>query len=444
MEVHRLRSHGRTAGAEMQLARSIISLPRMDLFTAVSTLVGLSALLSYLNARFVRLPGTIGLVVLTLALTLTTLVAGSLSTRFAHLLVSITEQIDFTRTLLEVMLGFLLFAAALQVNINELKQQFRAVLVMSTVGVVLSTALIGVGFYWLTSALGLPVPLLACFLFGALISPTDPVAVGAVLKQSPIPRRLETIIAGESLFNDGVGLVLFVSLQEVADPNVVFAFSDAVVLFAQEVFGGIALGLLFGYVAYRLIKASDDFQTVVLLSLALVMLISVVANTLHLSVPLAEVAAGLLLGRRLQSSTRTDSPKQYLNRFWHLIDELLNTILFVMIGLQVVVLPFLSDYLLIGICSVVLVVAARWLSIALPFLLQFQLSRQPRGSLRILTWAGLRGGISIALALSLPDSSYRELILASCYGVVLFSIIGQGLTLQGLVRSLAEPKRTAP
>jgi CPA1 family monovalent cation:H+ antiporter len=409
----------------------------MDIFTAASALVGISALLSYVNARFVRLPGTIGVVVLTLVLIVLVLIVGNVSSGFARMLIGITEQIDFSKTLLDVMLGFLLFAAALHFDLDDLKQQFRPVLILSTVGVLFSTALFGVGFYFLTNAFGFPVPLVYCFLFGALISPTDPVAVGAVLKDSPIPRRLETIITGESLFNDGVGLVLFISLQEVADPSVNFFLSDAILLFCREVFGGISIGLLMGFVTYRLIKVSDDFHTVVLLSLALVMILSVVANALHVSVPLAEVSAGLLLGSRLPGADKIDSPKFYLDRFWHLMDEILNTILFVMIGLQIVVLPFLNNYLLIGLATVVLAIVARSLSILLPYLLQFQLSRLKPGSLRILTWAGLRGGISVALALSLPDSPYRELILASCYCIVIFSIIGQGLTLKKVVNSVA-------
>ncbi|SFE11034.1 cation:proton antiporter [Spirosoma endophyticum] len=415
----------------------------MDIFTAASALVGLSALLSYVNARFLRLPGTIGVVVLTLVLTIVMLVVGSISSGFTKFLFDLTERIDFTKTLLDVMLGFLLFAGALHVDLDELKQQFRAVLVLSTVGVLLSTALFGGGFFFLTHVFGINVPLIYCFLFGALISPTDPVAVGAIMKQAPIPSRLQTIITGESLFNDGVGLVLFISLQEVINPNVSFYFSDALLLFAREVFGGIALGLLMGYVAYRLIKASDDFQTVILLSLALVMILSVVASALHASVPLAEVTAGLLVSRRLRGKAGQEGPKVYLNRFWHLMDEILNTILFVMIGLQTVVLPFQSSFVVIGLMTAVLAIIARSLSIVLPFLLQFRLSRLNPGSLRILTWAGLRGGISVALALSLPDSPYRELILICSYCIVLFSIIGQGLTLTKLVNSVVNkaPRR---
>ncbi len=413
----------------------------MDSYTAVSILVALGAMLSYINLRFVRLPGTIGIVVLAAVVTIISLILRNISPTFAEALRDITERIDFSRTLLEIMLGFLLFAAALQVDFDDLKAQFRPVLVLGTVGVILSTVLFAFGFLFLTRALDIDMPLIFCFLFGALISPTDPVAVGAVLRQSPIPRRLETIITGESLINDGVGLVLFVSLQEVADPNVDFHFSDAILLFAREVIGGITLGLALGYVAYRLIKATDDFQTVVLLSLALVMVLSVFTSAVHASVPLAEVAAGLFLGTRLPDSKAENSPKAYLNRFWHLIDEILNTILFVMIGLQIVVLPFLSNYLVIGLLSIPLMVLARGLSIALPFLLQFRREKQTPGSLRILTWAGLRGGISIALALSLPDSSHKELILASCYCLVLFSIIGQGLTLGPLVTSVAQPKQ---
>lgn len=416
----------------------------MDIFTAASALVGISALLSYINARFIRLPGTIGVVFLTLVLTIFVLIAGSLFSGFAEMLLTLTQQIDFSRTLLDVMLGFLLFAAALHVDLASLKQQVRPILILSTEGVIFSTALFGLGFYGLTQAFGFEVPLIYCFLFGALISPTDPVAVGAILKQSPIPHRLETIITGESLFNDGVGLVLFISLQEVADPAVNFSVSDALLLFVREVFGGIALGLLLGFIAYRLIKATDDFQTVILLSLALVMILSVLAAALHMSVPLAEVAAGLLLGSRLPGADRTDSPKFYLNRFWHLMDEVLNTILFVMIGLQIVVLPFLTNYLLVGLLAVVLIVIARGLSIFLPSLLRFQPIQLKSGNLRILTWAGLRGGISVALALSLPDSAHRELILASCYCIVIFSIIGQGLTLNKLVNAVVREEAADP
>lgn len=412
----------------------------MDNYTAVSILVALGALLSYINLRFVQLPGTIGIVVLATAVTIMSLVLGSLSSGFAQLLRDLTVQIDFSRTLLEIMLGFLLFAAALQVDFDALKAQFKPVLVLGTVGVILSTVLFAFGFLLLTRALNIDIPPIFCFMFGALVSPTDPVAVGAVLRQSPIPHRLETIITGESLINDGVGLVLFVSLQEVADPTVEFHFSDALLLFAREVIGGIALGVSLSYVAYRLIRFTDDFQTVVLLSLALVMVLSVFTTAIHASVPLAEVAAGLFLGTRLPESKGKNSPKAYLKRFWHLVDEMLNTILFVMIGLQIVVLPFLSNYLLVGLLSIPIMVLARGLSIALPFFSQFRRERQTPGSLRILTWAGLRGGISIALALSLPDSSYNEIILASCYCLVLFSIVGQGLTLGPLVKRLTQPR----
>jgi len=260
------------------------------------------------------------------------------------------------------------------------------------------------------------------------------VAVGAIIKNSKLPVNLETIISGESLFNDGIGLVLFITILEVIESgNNQVDFIKTALLFAREVFGGIILGLVLGYIAFKLMKSITDFQTIVLLSLALVMSISVIATIFHLSIPLGVVSAGLFAGNRTINQDSNEHSHQSLEKFWQLIDEMLNTILFVMIGLQMVNLPFLNNYWLIGGIAVIVILIARWLSIMLPLTFLRRTLHVKYNSINILTWAGLRGGISIALALSLPITPYRHIILAGSYFVVIFSIIIQGLTLNKVI-----------
>ncbi|MFY0254929.1 cation:proton antiporter [Chitinophaga sp. 30R24] len=406
----------------------------MNTFTLITALITISALISYINNRFIKLPGTIGVIVVSLLLSLLITLTGKIFPDVFAFLKDVANGIDFTGTLLDIMLGFLLFASALHFDFNKLRKQRYPVLVLSTVGVVGSTFIFGFLLYWATELMRIDLPLVYCLLFGALISPTDPVAVLSILKKSKVPPALETIIGGESLLNDGTGILLFVILKEVAgQTNTHVSISYAVTLFSHEVFGGILLGITSAIVAYRTMKRVDDFQIIVMVSLSMVMVISVVGAMLHVSIPLAAVSAGLILGNTSLGTKHAADIQRYFLTVWSLIDELLNTILFVMIGLQIVLMPFLKNYWFTGLVATIFVLVARGLSIAVPSIILRRSLRVNYGSITILVWAGLRGGISVALALSLPESPYKETILSASYFVVLFSIIVQGLTLKKVV-----------
>lgn len=408
----------------------------MDLFFIIALLVIISATYSYINARFIKLPGTIGIVSLAIGVSILVLIIDKANPRASKYLTSLAKNIDFSRTVLNIMLGFLLFAGSFNLNVKKLKREMRPVLVLSTIGVILSTAVFGTLFYFIAPVFHIYVPLVYCLLFGALVSPTDPVAVGAIIKGSRLPPHLETIISGESLFNDGVGLVLFITLLEVTESGIKdINFANSVILVVREVFGGIMLGIIFGFLAFRLMRSITDFQTIVLVSLSLVMSISLVGSYFHLSIPLAVVSAGLFAGNRSINLDDHEHSHQALERFWQLVDELLNTILFVMIGLQMVNFPFLNNYWTTGSLAIILILMARWASIMLPLTFLRHKLNANYSNVKILTWAGLRGGISIALALSLPHTKYRELILAGSYFIVIFSIIVQGLTLNRVINS---------
>ena len=408
----------------------------MDLLTLLTLLVCLAAAFSYLNHRIFQLPMTIGLMAVSLAFSLALIVLGALGTNVDERAASILSQIDFNETLMHGMLSFLLFAGALHVNLDDLLEQKGTIALLSTLGVLTSTALIG-GLSWLVlGALGFAVALPWCLVFGALISPTDPIAVLGILRKARAPKSLETKIVGESLFNDGVGIVVFVACVGFVagghgghEPSLV----EVAKLFAVEAFGGIAFGLGIGWIGYRMIATVDDYPVEILLSLALVMGGSALAIWLHTSGPLAIVVAGLLIGnygRRLAMSART---REHLDTFWELVDELMNAILFVLIGLEMLVMPFEPGLLLAAAAMIPTVLLARFVAVGLPVsLLRTQRDFTP-GAIRILTWGGLRGGISIALALSLPTGPERTTILAITYVIVVFSILVQGLTIGRLV-----------
>jgi CPA1 family monovalent cation:H+ antiporter len=411
----------------------------MDTFTIITALISISAFISYINTRFIKLPGAIGVMVVAIVLSVFILVTGKAFPDAFHFIRELTGSIDFTKALLDVMLAFLLFASAFHFDYQKLKEQRRPVLILSTIGVLGSTIIFGLMLDITTTWLGIELPLVYCFLFGALISPTDPVAVLSVLKKSKIPSSLETIIGGESLLNDGVGLILFITIGEVAEQGrAAFSISHALELFAKEVFGGIALGIAVAWITYRFTRKVQDFQTIVLVSISMVMAISVLGNLLHVSIPLAAVSAGLILGNTSLGAKTAEGLQNYLHKFWELIDELLNTILFVMIGLQIVVLPFIKNYWFIGLLSVLFVLIARGVSIVVPALLLRRSLKTSFKGITILVWAGLRGGISVALALSLPPSPYKELVLSASYIIVIFSVIVQGLTLNKLVDKLVK------
>lgn len=406
----------------------------MELYMIITLLVIVSAFYSYLNARVFKLPGTIGIVSIAVVVSAVTVVVDKLNPEVGRYLNTLAKNINFSGTVLDIMLGFLLFAGAFNLNNRRLKREMLPVLVLSTVSVIFSTLIFGFLFYGVTILFHENISLIFCMLFGALISPTDPVAVAAVVKGSRLPTNLETIISGESLFNDGIGLVLFITILELTESGSDHIdFAKTAILFVREVFGGLALGGAVGYIGYRLMRSITDFQTIVLVSMGMVMGISVLASNLHVSIPLAAVAAGLLAGNRSINQNNNEHSHQALEKFWQLVDEMLNTILFVMIGLQMVNIPYIDNYWLSGLIAILVILAARWLSIMLPLTFLRRTLKVKFSSINILTWAGLRGGISIALALSLPYTPFKHIILSGAYFIVIFSIIVQGLTLNKVI-----------
>ncbi|MGB2824116.1 MAG: sodium:proton antiporter [Phycisphaerae bacterium] len=410
----------------------------MALFDVMAVLVVLAAVLAYLNHRFFRLPRTIALMLMSLAVSVVLIALRCVHTPFEAWAEDLVRSIPFEKVLLEGLLGLMLFAAALHVNLGDLLANKWSVGTFATVGVVGSTFVVGGLVLVLSHVLGLGLGFIHCLLFGALISPTDPIAVLAILKKAGAPKNLETRIAGESLFNDGIGVVVFLTILKIAQGGADIGPGHIAGLFAAEALGGIALGLALGYAAYRMLKSVDDYHVEVLVTLGLVMGGYALARALHTSGPLAMVVAGLLIGnhgRKFAMSART---REHLDTFWELVDEVLNAVLFVMIGLEVLVLSLSPLYLLAGLIAIPLVLLARLVTVGVPVaILQRYRPFAPR-AVRILTWGGLRGGISVALALSLPralggEAGPREPILTITYVVVAFSIVVQGLTIKKLI-----------
>ncbi|MDQ6843828.1 MAG: sodium:proton antiporter [Bacteroidota bacterium] len=402
----------------------------MDILSIITILIIISAGFSYLNERFVKLPGAIGMMTMSVVASIVVLIIGRIGDEKSNLLTTLAHNINFSEVLLNVMLGFLLFASALHFDYQKLKALRRPVLILSTLGVFVSTGVFGGLLFGAAYLLHIDIPLIYCFVFGALISPTDPIAVGAIITKSRIPPKLATIISGESMFNDAVGLILFVTMLGITKQSTNrISVIETLRSFGTQVIGGVVIGLIMGFIAYRLIKSITDFQSIFLISLAVVLGISVVANKFDASIPLSAVVAGLVVGN---NSFGKDHPAtQFLNRVWQLLDGILNTILFVMMGLQLLILPFLRHFWLIGLISILIILIARVASVSL--IAFFALRKVNLVNLSILTWAGLRGAISIAMALSLPLSPYRQVILSCCYFIVIFSVIVQGLTLNKLV-----------
>jgi len=407
----------------------------MDIFNVVALLIALTAFFAYLNHWTLRLPTTIGVMGLALFFSLVLIALG----RFGLVGEAWTawfREVDFGPTLLQGMLGFLLFAGALHVDLGDLLDQKWVVTFLATVGVLLSTAAIGGIAYLVFGALGLELPLLYCLLFGALISPTDPIAVLSILKHAGIPRSLEMKIAAESLFNDGVGVVVFLVIAGAVAGGAEVTVSDVALLFVEEAVGGIVFGLVAGGIVYRMLRSIDDYQVEILLTLALVTGGYALATKLHFSGPLAMVAAGLLIGNHGRRFAMSDGTREHLDSFWKLVDEMLNAVLFVMIGLEVLVLSFDARRLTAGLLAIPLVLAVRFAAVGLG--VQLLRRRRPFSPhvVKIMAWSGIRGGISVALALSLPKGPEREVILAVTYTVVAFSILVQGPSVAPLVKKL--------
>ncbi len=410
----------------------------MDYFLISTILVTLAAFFGYLNVRFLKLPTSIGLMIITIVFTLGLFALSFFDDTLFNAEKEIIGQIDFEKVLLDGMLSFLLFAGALHTNFEQLKVQRWPVLVFATLGVLVSTFLVGTGMYLVLEVLGLEIGFIYCLLFGALISPTDPIAVLGILKKAGVPKKLETKIVGESLFNDGVGVVVFLTIYQIALSSTGKIEPLAILeLFGLEVIGGIALGLFLGWVTYRLLKSIDDYDIEVIITLAAVMAGTVLAQNLHLSAPLAMVTAGLVVGNdTVRASTMSEITETYVDKFWELIDILLNTILFVLIGMEMLVLTFETSYVLAGLIAIPLVLLCRYASLLLPInFYNKRLNFVPNTNL-IMTWGGLRGGISIALALGLTAEMHRDLFLVITYVVVIFSIVVQGLSVGKLVEKL--------
>jgi len=405
----------------------------MDIFTIIAVLISFSAIFSYFNDRYFHLPRTIGLMLFALLLSIALIVVGRTGWDIRDQATELIRRVDFNRLLLQGMLGFLLFAGALHVEANELLRHKWFIFLLATVGTLISTFLIG-GITWQVFQLLSPaLPFSYCLLFGALISPTDPVAVLGILKELKVPKSIETQMAGEALFNDGIGVVLFIVLERVASGGGDTSVGASLLLFAKEAFGGIFIGAALGWIAYQMLKRVDNYQVEVLITLGLVMGGYDLAYKLHTSGPLAIVAAGLLIGNHGRAFAMSETTRKNLDMFWELVDEILNAVLFILIGIEILVLEINAHYFLAGLVMIPLVLMARLVSVGIPYGLlqkQFPFRKTP---VKVLTWGGLRGGIAVALALSIPQGPERGIIVLITYMVVVFSIVVQGLTMKKML-----------
>lgn len=413
--------------------------PAMSPFDAAAVLIVLAAVLGYLNHRYLRLASTIGLTLMGAIASLLVVAIDRVlpASTVAEEVTAFLAGIDFHATLMEGMLSFLLFAGALHVDWSEMRKGRWPILALSTIGVLLSTVIVGTGFLLLSSALGLAVAPIWCFVFGALISPTDPVAVMGVLKRAAVPPTLQATVAGESLFNDGVGVVLFSILLAAAVGTGPFAPGDAALSFLIEAGGGVVLGLAVGWIGFRAMRSIDEYNVEVMISLAIVMGGYSLGHWLHVSGPVAMAVAGLLIGNAGVSLAMSDLTRDYLLKFWALIDELLNAVLFLLIGLEVIVISPDPRLLLAGLAAIPLVLIARGFSVGAPLFAMRPIVALGSAAFPTLVWGGLRGGISIALALSLPEGPARTTILAATYVIVLFSVVVQGGTIEKLIARAA-------
>ncbi len=413
----------------------------MNYFEIASILVMLSAVFGYINEKYLKLPTTIGLMLIAIIFTLITIVSSYVNPVLFDQQRQLISQIDFSVVLLDMMLSFMLFAGAMHTNFEQLKIQRRPVLGFAFIGTLISTFLVGGLIYLALYLLGHKVDFIYTLLFGALISPTDPIAVLGILKKIGIDKKVETVIVGESLFNDGVGVVIFLTIFKIARKGMdSFEITEVLKLFGIEVLGGVALGLLLGWLAYKMMKDIDNFDAEVMVTLALVMGGTLIAHKIHVSAPLTMVTAGLVIGNdTVRNNAMSEITEAYVDKFWELIDVLLNTVLFVMIGMELLVISFEMDYVIAGLIAIIIVLISRYLSIK-PLLAYFERKIKfiPKTDL-IMTWGGLRGGISIALALTIPKDMHRDLFLVMTYMIVVFSILVQGLTLSKLINRV-KPK----
>jgi monovalent cation:H+ antiporter, CPA1 family len=408
----------------------------MELFHILSVLIVLSAGFAYINFRFLKLPAAIGLMLVSLVFSLIIIVVGYFFPVIKDDLTAHLSTINFSDLLLEGMLSFMLFAGAIHIKFKDLSNERLAILLFSTISVLISTFAVGYISYGLLNSFGIGVSLIQALLFGALISPTDPIAVLSILKSAGVSKSLETKIAGESLFNDGVAVVVFITIFQLAKPGAVFDAGSIATLFFKEAVGGIVFGLAIGYIAYKLIASIDNYQVEVLITLATVMGGYTFAHYLHISGPLAMVVAGLITGNKAKSLGMSDITANYVDKFWELVDEILNAILFVLIGLELLIIQTSKTVLMVSVILIFVVLIIRYISVYIPSLAIRLKEKLTQGTLLLLTWGGLRGGISIALALSISPEMNREIWVTITYVIVCFSILVQGMTVGKVAKRL--------
>ena len=412
----------------------------MELFDILAIVLSLTAGFAYINHRFIGLPVTIGVMVIALCVSLLLQIVDLFGFHLGNEAERWLSTIDFNATLLHGMLSYLLFAGSLHVKLDDLQDQKWIIGLLATVGTLLSTFLVGTITWWLLALLGISLPYIMCLVFGSLISPTDPIAVLGILKNAKAPKSLEVKITGESLFNDGVGVVIFLVLAEIAagihEPTPIHIAG----MFVQEALGGAVFGLVLGMIGYELLKSIDQYQVEVLITLGLVTGGYALASTLHLSGPIAIVVAGLIIGNQGRKFAMSEQTRKHLDGFWELMDEILNAVLFVLIGLEVLILTFTQEYVFASLLLIPLILLCRLFAIGVPITVMRKVREFTPNAIWLMTWGGLRGGISVALALSLPASKERDMILAITYAIVVFSIVVQGLTMEKLVKWLVPPR----
>lgn len=419
----------------------------MELYYTFSVLIVLASFFAYLNVRFLKLPGTIGIMIIAMLVSVAIRLLGDQyfpeTTKEFFLLI---KEFDFTEILMGAMLNFLLFAGALHINISDLRDHKWPILTYASVSVVLSALIIAGLFYMVAPKLGLEIPFIYCLLFGTLISPTDPIVVLGILKEAKVPKMIETKITGESLFNDGVAVVMFaVVLKMATDVDFDATFGSIAKLFLLEAGGGILLGALLGFTASNVMKKIDDYKVSVLITLSIVMGGFLIAKELHFSSPLAMVIAGLIIGNFGKSVAMSETTRDYLSKFWELIDEILNAILFLFIGFELLMLPDLQEQLLLGVVAIFICLLARTLAIFIPASTILRKNTYSKGSLTTMVWGGIRGGVSIALVMSIPNSvgDIKDVLLEVTYIVVLFSIVVQGLTVGKVAKKVLKDDEPA-
>lgn len=409
----------------------------MNIYELIAALICLTAILAYINHKYIKLPSAIGLLIVSMLLSFIVLILDYYGFSFMKEMSTIIGSVDFNRVLMGGMISFMLFAAAIHIPLKDLLPEKRPILVFSTIGVLLSTFIVGTFLFYLLPFAGQDISYVNCLLFGALISPTDPIAVLGIIRETKLPRSLEMKISGESLFNDGVAVVVFATIYQIANSSANdFSLTSSLLLFLREAVGGILFGAAIGYGGYLLLRSINSYKVEVLITLAIVMGGYSVAQYIHVSGPLAMVVSGLLVGNLSKIDGWSEKTKEYLEKFWELIDEILNAVLFVWIGLEILIIHPPDNFFILSLEVIFVIVLARWISIALPTLLIPMKEKISQKTVAVMVWGGLRGGLSLAMALSLNHKMNKELFLYLAYIVVIFTIVFQGLSLKKVVSML--------